>query len=152
LLSGIICSPGSLRWNDAVDQLNAAQSGALASNLPHQVNDYLIPQVRKWNLPADKFKYINIQIGSNDLCWSCAQATLGVGPGSADDFEANIRATLEALRTAIREHFFQSCDTLSESWWFKANSVVNLIAVFKLSDIYQASLHLNYVLTYSSPL
>ena len=111
LVAGIICSPGSLRWNDAVDELNAAQSGALASNLPHQVNDYLIPQVRKWNLPADKFKYINIQIGSNDLCWSCAQATLGTGPGSADDFEANIRATLEALRAAIRGHFLSSCNT-----------------------------------------
>jgi len=100
-----------LGWNDAVDQLNAAQTGALASNLLHEVNDYLIPQVRKWNIPADKFKYINFQIGSNDLCWLCAQATLGTGPGSADDFEAHIRATLEALRAAIRENFLSPCDT-----------------------------------------
>jgi phospholipase B1 len=105
LLAGKLCPAGSWGWNDAVDQLNAAQSGSLASNLPHQVHDYLIPQVRKWNIPAEKFKYINIQIGSNDLCWLCAQATWGRGRGSADDFEANIRTTLEALRAAIRGHF-----------------------------------------------
>lgn len=86
-----------------MDQLNAAQTGALASNLPHEVKDYLIPQVKKRGIPRDKFKYINFQIGSNDLCWLCAEASIGIGPGSADDFEANIRATLEALRAAIRE-------------------------------------------------
>jgi phospholipase B1 len=105
LPTGILCHTGSSGWNDAVDQLNSAQTGALASNLPHEVNDYLIPQVKKWNIPAEKFKYINFQIGSNDLCLLCAQATWGRGRGSADDFEANIRTTLEALRAAIRGHF-----------------------------------------------
>lgn len=116
---GLICLPGSLGWNPAVDQLNAAQTGALASNLPHEVKDYLIPQVKKWNLPNKKFKYINLQIGSNDLCWLCAQATIGIGPGSVDDFEANIRRTLEMIRKAI------------------PNSLVNLLAVFKVSDIFE---------------
>jgi phospholipase B1 len=101
---GIICPPGSLGWNAEVDQLNAAQTGALASNLLHEVNDYLIPQVKKWNIPRESFKYINLQIGSNDQCWLCAQANLGIGPGSPDDFESNVRATLEALRAAIREY------------------------------------------------
>lgn len=76
----------------------------MASNLPHEVNDYLIPQVRKWNIPANKYKYINLQIGSNELCWLCAQSALGLGPSSPDEFEADIRATLEALRAAVRKH------------------------------------------------
>jgi phospholipase B1 len=56
----------------------------------------------KRNIPREKFKYINFQIGSNDLCWFCAQSKFDFGPGSADHFEANIRKTLEALRIAIR--------------------------------------------------
>ena len=89
-------------WNEKVDQLNAARTGALAFNLPHEVNDYLVPQVAKRDIPREKFKYINFQIGSNDLCWFCAQSKIGFGPGSADHFEENIRETLEALRAAIR--------------------------------------------------
>ncbi|KAG8803599.1 hypothetical protein FRC18_007251 [Serendipita sp. 400] len=123
LIIGLICLPGSLGWNSAVDQLNAAQTGALASNLPHEVDDYLIPQVKKRKIPTNKFKYINLQIGSNDLCWLCGQAALEIGPGSADDFERNIRYTLEALRKAI------------------PNSVVNLLAVFKVSDIFELTLN-----------
>ncbi|KAG8831135.1 hypothetical protein FRC17_003618 [Serendipita sp. 399] len=123
---GFICLPGSLGWNSAVDQLNAAQTGALASNLPHEVDDYLIPQVKKQNLPINKFKYINLQIGSNDLCWLCGQAELEIGPGSADDFEKNIRYTLERLRKEI------------------PNSVVNLLAVFKVSDIFELTLNQPY--------
>ncbi|KIM24545.1 hypothetical protein M408DRAFT_75896, partial [Serendipita vermifera MAFF 305830] len=123
---GFICLPGSLGWNESVDQLNSAQTGALASNLPHQVNDYLIPQVKKRRIPSEKFKYINLQIGSNDLCWLCAQASIGIGPGSADDFEDNIRETLEALRAAI------------------PNTLVNLLAVFKVSDIFELTLNQPY--------
>lgn len=123
---GFICLPGSWGWNSKVDQLNSAQTGSLASNLPHQLNDYIIPQVKKWKLPTNKFKYINFQIGSNDLCWLCAQASIGIGPGSADDFEDNIRETLEGLRAAI------------------PNSVVNLMAVFKVSDIFELTLNQPY--------
>ncbi|KAG9112300.1 hypothetical protein FRC07_007937, partial [Ceratobasidium sp. 392] len=37
LCSGALCPIGPVGWNQPVDQLNAAQSGALASNLLHEV-------------------------------------------------------------------------------------------------------------------
>lgn len=102
-MTGPLCLPGSLGYDASVDQLNGALSGALASNLPHEVNDYLIPQVRAKNIPTGAFKYLNLQIGSNDICLLCPQSAINLGPGSADDFESNIRTTLEAIRTGIRE-------------------------------------------------
>jgi len=44
-----------------------------------------------------------MQIGSNDLCQLCLQSLIGIGPGSPDDFEANIRAVLEYLKVHLRE-------------------------------------------------
>ena len=81
--------------------------------------DYLVPRVKIFGIPDKAFKYVNLQIGSNDLCQLCLQgefsdlppyisvltrhtASLRYGPGSADDFEANIRATLEYLRLNLR--------------------------------------------------
>jgi hypothetical protein len=90
-------------WNATVDQLNGALSGALAATIPHEINDYLVPQVQAKNIPTTAFKYLNFQIGSNDVCNSCAKADGSSGPGSADDFETNIRTALEAIRTKIRE-------------------------------------------------
>lgn len=102
-ITGTVCPVGPVGWNAAVDQLNGAQSGALASNLLHEVNDYLVPRVRSLNIPANAFKYLSLQIGSNDLCLLCAQSVISLGPGSPDDFEANIRNALEAIRAGIRE-------------------------------------------------
>jgi phospholipase B1, membrane-associated len=103
--TGPLCPIGPFGWNSEVDQLNAAQSGALASNLHHEVVDYLVPQIKKRNIPKTAFKYLHLQIGSNDICIWCAQSTIGVGPGSPDDFEKNIRKTLEAVRLGIRERY-----------------------------------------------
>lgn len=49
-----------------------------------------------------------MQIGANDLCQLCLQSQVGVGPGSPDDFEANIRAVLEYVRLHLRE-FISNC-------------------------------------------
>lgn len=106
-LTGPLCPIGPIGWNSAVDQLNGAQSGALASNLYHEVVDYLIPQVKKRGIPTTKFKYLSMQIGSNDICQLCAQANIGIGIGSANDFEYNIRRTLEAIRKGIRAYLSQ---------------------------------------------
>jgi phospholipase B1, membrane-associated len=100
---GPLCPIGPIGWNPAVDQLNAAQSGALASNLHHEIVDYLVPQVKKRNIPNTAFKYLHLQIGSNDVCLFCEQSTSDSGPGSPNDFEKNIRKTLEAVRLEIRE-------------------------------------------------
>jgi len=104
---GSLCPIGPFGWNSAVDQLNAAQSGALVSNLHHEVVDYLVPQIKKRNIPETSFKYLHLQIGSNDICGLCARPTIGFGPGSPDDFEKNIRKTLEAVRLGIREYLVQ---------------------------------------------
>ena len=103
LRKGPLCIPEPIGWHPEVDQLNAARSGAAASNLPHEVNDYLLPQVSQWNIPRNKFKYINLQIGSNELCYSCAQGSVGLGSASAENFEDRITETLDAIRAAIRE-------------------------------------------------
>ncbi|PVF99576.1 hypothetical protein CPB86DRAFT_281396 [Serendipita vermifera] len=123
LCYGPLCPIGPFGWNPSVDQLNAAQSGAMASNLPHEARDYLVPLVKLRNIPAKAFKYLNLQIGSNDQCALCTQAALGFGPGSADDFEANIRKTLEIIRAGI------------------PNTVVNILGVIKVSDVYTITLN-----------
>lgn len=102
-LSGPLCPTGSSGWNSTVDQLNAAQSGAISSNLLHEVNDYLIPQIRAKNIPNRAFKYLNLHIGANDLCLVCNQTVSGVSQESPDVFEANIRGVLKAIRASIRE-------------------------------------------------
>jgi phospholipase B1 len=74
----------------------------MASNLPHEARDYLVPLTKLRGIPSKAFKYLNLQIGSNDQCALCTQAALGFGPGSADDFESSIRQTLEIIRAGIR--------------------------------------------------
>lgn len=105
-ISDGIC-PGA--WNAAVDQLNGALSGALAVNMLHEVDDYLVPQIRARDIPDGAYKFLSFQIGSNDICKYCAQADNPNGDGSPDDWEANIRAALEAIRTKIRRSILP-CD------------------------------------------
>lgn len=102
--TGLLCPIGPIGWNSAVDQLNAAQSGALASNLHHEVVEYLVPQIKRRKIPETSFKYLNLQISSNDICGLCARPAIDIGPGSPDDFEKDIRKTLEAVRLGIREY------------------------------------------------
>ncbi|CAE6356179.1 unnamed protein product [Rhizoctonia solani] len=123
LCFGPLCPVGSAGWNQPVDQLNAAQSGALASNLLHEVRDYLVPQVKAAGITANQFKYLSFQIGSNDLCQLCLAADALFGPGTQSDFEANIRETLEYVRKNI------------------PNTLVNLFGVFQVSQIYGLTLN-----------
>ncbi|KAG9077985.1 hypothetical protein FS749_010062 [Ceratobasidium sp. UAMH 11750] len=126
LCFGPLCLPGSVGWNQPVDQLNAAQSGALASNLLHEVKDYLVPQVKALKIPSNRYKYLSFQIGSNDLCQLCLAADALLGPGTQADFEANVRETLEHVRTNI------------------PNTLVNLFGVFQVSQIYNLTLNQPY--------
>ncbi|EUC57314.1 GDSL-like lipase/acylhydrolase [Rhizoctonia solani AG-3 Rhs1AP] len=126
LCFGPLCPIGSVGWNQPVDQLNAAQSGALASNLLHEVRDYLVPQVKAAGIATNRFKYLSFQIGSNDLCQLCLAADALLGPGTQSDFEANIRETLEYVRKNI------------------PNTLVNLFGVFQVSEIYKLTLNQPY--------
>ncbi|KAF8601792.1 hypothetical protein BDV93DRAFT_495421 [Ceratobasidium sp. AG-I] len=126
LCFGPLCPVGSAGWNQPVDQLNAAQSGALASNLLHEVKDYLVPQVKALKIAASRYKYLSFQIGSNDLCQLCLAADALLGPGTQIDFEGNIRETLEYVRANI------------------PNTLVNLFGVFQVSQIYNLTLNQPY--------
>ncbi|KAG8881362.1 hypothetical protein FRB97_009627 [Tulasnella sp. 331] len=117
-MGGPICNP--LGWNYRVDRFNAARSGAMAQNLLSEVRDYLVPALRRHDVTDDEFKYMNFQIGSNDLCQLCLASEVPKGPmpGSPDVFEADVMQTLEYLR----EHV--------------SNVVVNMLGVFQVSEIY----------------
>ncbi|KAG0170908.1 hypothetical protein DFQ28_001416 [Apophysomyces sp. BC1034] len=61
------------------DRLNAAQSGAMAYNLNHELN-YLLPALKNFSGTRYQtdWKMINIQIGSNDQCASCIDDMMNI--------------------------------------------------------------------------
>jgi hypothetical protein len=103
-----------------VDVLNAAQSGAMATNLIGEAY-YLVQQLRAMpEIDYDNdWKFLNIQIGSNDMCLACSKI-LGEGSGmlSADRYENHILTALEFVRANIPRVY------------------VNLLGNFKVSDVY----------------
>ncbi|QRV83156.1 carbohydrate esterase family 16 protein [Ceratobasidium sp. AG-Ba] len=101
LCFGSGCPVGPVGWNSTVDMLNARQSGAYASNLLHEAQDYLVPQVKALNISDDKYKYLSFQVGANDVCQLCAAADMPMGPSTRGDFEQNVRAALEHIRGNI---------------------------------------------------
>ncbi|KAL7411862.1 hypothetical protein BDY24DRAFT_395118 [Mrakia frigida] len=116
---GALCPVGPIGWNPSQDQLNAALSGSLAVNLPHQARDYLVPQAWRTGVEREKWKFLNLQIGSNDLCSLCtAPEMFGFGPGSPDLFELSVREALEIVREGI------------------PNTLVNVVGVFDVSSLY----------------
>ncbi|KAF8754794.1 hypothetical protein RHS01_05847 [Rhizoctonia solani] len=94
------------------------QSGAYASNLLHEAQDYLAPQVKAMNISQSRYKFLSFQVGANDVCQLCAAADAPMGPATKSDFENNIRATLEYVRQNI------------------PNTLVNLFGAWQLTDIY----------------
>ncbi|EJD43613.1 hypothetical protein AURDEDRAFT_114662 [Auricularia subglabra TFB-10046 SS5] len=120
LCFGLLCPPGVKGWTPELDNLNAARSGAFAENLPHEVEDYLVPQVKAQNISDAAFKYLHMQVGTNDVCQLCATAIL---PPSADIFEASIRKSLEYMRAHI------------------PNILVNIVGVFPSSQLYDLTLN-----------
>jgi len=112
-----ICTGG---YEPDIDQLNAAVSGALGEDMLQEVRDYLVPRVRAMNISDSAFKYLNVQIGSNDLCGSCDEA---ITPANADAYEQNIRNALEYVRLNI------------------PNVVVNLVSNIPVSQIYDLTLN-----------
>ncbi|RIA90854.1 hypothetical protein C1645_711847 [Glomus cerebriforme] len=116
---GVLC-PSNYIPN--LDQLNAAQSGAQAINIDKQVN-YLIDQLsqRKDIDVQNDWKYATVWFGNNDLCNGCTNLTQQI-QFSPDQFESHIRNGLENLRKNVPKLF------------------VNLMSVFKISQMFNASL------------
>ncbi|KAI8969081.1 hypothetical protein BDF20DRAFT_827354 [Mycotypha africana] len=99
------------------DELNAAQSGAIAMNLDHEL-DYLIKQMRNMkNIDFDKdWKMINIQIGSNDMCGACN--TSYSDEVTPDKFGNYVEKVIERIERNI------------------PRVLINLIGTFNVSEVF----------------
>jgi len=116
---GAACPP--FQYEPAAVQNNAAKSGSLVVDMVSQQITYLIRQVNQnplINVQYD-WKVLTIHIGANDLCASCAYNTTYLSP---DDYQNNLMATLERVRTSIPRTF------------------VNLVGGFNVSQAYDLSL------------
>ncbi|KAK9760652.1 hypothetical protein K7432_015116 [Basidiobolus ranarum] len=97
LCYGPLCPP--FQYRPEKDNLNAAQTGALSTNLATEV-DYLLGRIKKYpgiDIQND-WKLLTLQLGSNDLCQSCLDLFQFTGP---DVYEKNIRAAIERVRKSI---------------------------------------------------
>ncbi|CAO3625954.1 unnamed protein product [Cunninghamella blakesleeana] len=90
----------SYSHNFETDQLNAALSASTSYSIKDQV-EYLIKYIGKGTEHDDKWKLINIFIGTNDIAVSCKA---GFDPNT---FEKNIREGLELLRTSVNKVLIQ---------------------------------------------
>ncbi|KAI9092175.1 hypothetical protein DFS34DRAFT_312326 [Phlyctochytrium arcticum] len=108
---GILCPwiPGGRE-----DGYNIARSGAMVSNLDREA-DALIGVVNKSTTLKVKedWKFLNIMIGPNDLCYSCVKSLTG------DEYEDTMRKLIEKLRKAF------------------PRTVIYAQTLFRVSDLYQ---------------
>nr|CAG8449919.1 14479_t:CDS:2 [Entrophospora candida] len=127
----LFCLP--YQYRPSQDRLNGAQSGAMADNLRRQVN-YLLLQLnlekaRKGSRHVDgKFKFLNLFIGNNDLCQSCNNKNT-----SPEKFEKNIRDTLDDIMNKI------------------PNTIVNIMGVSNVSQVYDVTRGKKYCKWYDVP-
>jgi phospholipase B1 len=111
------CLPN--QYVPAQDKLNAAQTGATAPLLNHQV-DYLIDQLATKPFLKDRFKLLTIFIGNNDACIGCLDPRKVLTP---ERFEFNMRQVLLKLKTNI------------------PRLVVNIMLQFNVSQVYDLTLN-----------
>jgi phospholipase B1 len=120
LCYGALCPP--FQYRPAEDVLDAAQSGAMVTDLVSHELNYLIKSVKanpKINFDED-WKVLTLLIGANDLCASCT--FLEKKYLDPDEFEKHLSAVLEGIRTNIPRVF------------------VNVVEMFNLSQVYDLSL------------
>ncbi|KAI8083693.1 hypothetical protein BDF21DRAFT_336998 [Thamnidium elegans] len=99
------------------DELNAAQSGAIARDLDHEL-DYLLERI-KFVEGVDyqnDWKMINIQIGSNDMCGACNSSY--INDTTPEVFGSYVEAAVERIRNNIPK------------------VLVNLIGTFNVSEVF----------------
>ncbi|KAI8896079.1 hypothetical protein BC833DRAFT_630742 [Globomyces pollinis-pini] len=113
---GPLCPP--FQYKPDLDRFNAARSGALAANLPDEV-DWLVKQMK--NNPnvdmANDYKLINLFIGSNDVCLGC-QPVLKDFVLTGDQFESTMR------------------DVLFKIQWNIPKAIVNIHQQFDVAQVY----------------
>lgn len=104
LCHGAFCPPDEIAYRPQSDVFNAAQSGAMSSNLGLETT-YLLQQVRHHRLVnvTTDWKLLTVFIGTNDVCqMGCKQALISPGAtGSPDAFEAKLWLNLERIRERL---------------------------------------------------
>ncbi|KAI9203298.1 GDSL-like Lipase/Acylhydrolase-domain-containing protein [Polychytrium aggregatum] len=130
LCYGLLCPP--LQYHPVQDRLNAAQTGAMALNLQHELN-YLINEMQQ-NSQVDMkndFKLLNIFIGNNDACSGCdpISGSLWLSP---DVFESAIRDILSQIQANI------------------PRTVVNIVQQFNISQVWDLTHNDSYCSTIRS--
>jgi len=116
---GPLCPP--FQYRPTMDVLDAAQSGAMVTDLVTHEFNYLLAQLKaNPNIDMEEdWKLLTILIGANDLCASCTRLQNYLDP---DEFEAHLSKVLEEVRMNIPRVFVQ------------------LIEIFNISGVYDLSL------------
>jgi len=111
----------AFQYDPTTEQNNAAKSGAMVVDMVNQQVTYLIRQMNQNPLidVLNDWKVLTIFIGVNDLCASCAFDLPYLNP---DDYQNNLMATLERVRSSIPRTF------------------VNLVGMYNVSQAYDVSL------------
>ncbi|CAD6575832.1 MAG: hypothetical protein TREMPRED_001504 [Tremellales sp. Tagirdzhanova-0007] len=96
----------------------------MAKSLVAQVQDYLIPAVEALEIPRDDWKYLNLGIGSNDICTYCLAPNTTDPPltGSPNEYAKAVKDAIELLRKHV-PHF-----------------IVNIIGLLRVSPIFDLTL------------
>ncbi|KAF1799439.1 hypothetical protein V8B55DRAFT_1579453, partial [Mucor lusitanicus] len=119
--SGDTCGFPETLYRPLRDNLNAGQSGAVAMNLDYEL-DYLIPRMKSYILSTsykNDWKFITIQIGSNDQCASCNSSITDHVTASA--YGQYVEAAIKRIQAEIPK------------------TVVNLLGTFKVSGVFPLS-------------
>jgi len=108
------------QYHPAEDVLNAAQSGAMASDLvPHEM-DYIMGEIKAnpmINVEED-WKLMTLLVGANDLCASC-YGGIWLNP---DQYEKHLFTALENVRVNL------------------PRTLVQIVEIFNISGAYELSL------------
>jgi phospholipase B1 len=118
-----LCPP--LQYEPRKDVFNAAQSGAMITDVVKHELHYLINQVKE-NKDVDienDWKVLTLLIGANDLCIACLHIIPYLSP---DDYEKHLNETLTEIKKSLPRTF------------------VNLVLMGNLSQIYELSLKSSY--------
>ncbi|CAO0790875.1 unnamed protein product [Mucor circinelloides] len=118
---GDTCGFPATLYRPLRDNLNAGQSGAVAMNLDYEL-DYLIPRMKSYILSTsykNDWKFITIQIGSNDQCASCNSSITDHVTAAA--YGQYVEAAIERIKAEIPK------------------TVVNLLGTFKVSGVFPLS-------------
>ncbi|GAN07733.1 phospholipase a2 [Mucor ambiguus] len=119
--NGDTCGFPETLYRPLRDNLNAGQSGAVAMNLDYEL-DYLIPRMKSYILSTsykNDWKFITIQIGSNDQCASCNSSITDHVTATA--YGQYVEAAIKRIKAEIPK------------------TVVNLLGTFKVSGVFPLS-------------